>query len=93
MGQIDKKDIISFETVIVFYYKNCEVTLRKYDEVTVIKIVGLSDMGSILVDSHSFIKKYSREDVKCLLDNEIKNIEKVYKSIASNEYGKNFSFS
>ena len=51
--QIKKKDIISFEMVTTFYYKNCEVTLKKYNNITTIKIVGLSDMGNLLIDSQT----------------------------------------
>ena len=91
--QIKKEDIISFEMVSVFYYKNCEVTLRKYNNIAVIKIVCLSDIGNLLIDSQTFIKKL--EDgliIKCI-ENEIKNIKKVYKTVASKEYGNNDNFS
>jgi len=92
--QIKKEDIISFEMVTVFYYKNCEVTLRKYNNITVIKIVGLSDIGNLLIDSQTFIEKVENELIIRCLENEIRNIKKVYKTVANKEYGNhnNFSF-
>lgn len=92
--QIKKKDIISSEMVIVFYYKNCEVTLKKFNDITTIKIVGLSDLGSLLIDSQTFIEKVNKEAlVKCLCKNEIENIKKVYNNVVSKEYGNNNNFS
>ena len=91
--QIKKEDIISFEMVTVFYYKGCEVTLRKYNDIAVIKIVCLSDIGNLLIDSQTFIKKVEDELIIRCLENEMKNIEKVYKNVASKEYGNNDNFS
>jgi len=91
--QIKKEDIISFEMVTVFYYKGCEVTLRKYNNITVIKMVGLSDIGNLLIDSQTFIKEVGDELIIKCLENEIKNIKKVYKTIISKEYGNNDNFS
>ncbi len=93
MGQIKKEDIISFEIVIVFYYKGCEVTLKKFNDITTIKIVGLSNMGNLLIDSQTFIKKVENELIIKCLKNEIENIEKVYKTVANKEYGNNDNFS
>ena len=92
--QINKEDIISFEMVATFYYKNCEVTLRKYNNITVIKMVGLSDIGNLLIDSQTFIKKVEDELIIKCIKNEIKNIKKVYKTVKNKEYGNhdNFSF-
>lgn len=92
--QIKKEDIISFEMVTVFYYKGCEVTLKRYNNITVIKMVGLSDLGNLLIDSQTFIKEVEDEMLlKCII-NEIKNIKKVYKTVTNKEYGNhdNFSF-
>ena len=91
--QIKKEDIISFEMVIVFYYKGCEVTLKKYNNITVIKMVGLSDSGNLLIDSQTFIKEVEDEMLlKCII-NEIKNIKKVYEAVTNKEYGNNDNFS
>ena len=91
--QIKKEDIISFEMVIVFYYKGCEVTLKKYNNITIIKIVGLSDLGNLLIDSQTFLKKIEDELIIKYLKNEIKNIERVYKTVTNKEYGNNDNFS
>ena len=91
--QINKEDIISFEMVTAFYYKNCEVTLKKYNNITVIKMVGLSDMGNLLIDSQTFIEKVEDKLIVRCLENEIRNIEKVYKTVANKEYGDYDKFS
>ena len=90
--QINKEDIISFEMVTAFYYRNCEVTLKKYNNITVIKMVGLSDMGNLLIDSQTFIKKVGNELIIKGLENEIGNIEKVYKNLSKKEYGNHDNF-
>ena len=92
VGQINKEDIISFEMVTVFYYKNCEVTLKKYNNISVIKMVGVSDMGNLLIDSKTFIKKVEDELIVRCLENEIKNIEKVYETVTNKEYGEHDNF-
>jgi len=87
VGQIKKEDIISFEMVTTFYYKNCEVTLKKYNNVTTVKIVGVSDMENLLVDSQSFLKKFKKKELaKYLCKDEMKLIKKVYKSLENKEY-------
>jgi len=90
--QINKEDIISFEMVTAFYYKNCEVTLKKYNNITVIKMVGLSDMGNFLIDSQTFIKKVEDELIIKCLENEIENIKKVHKTLVNKEYGNHDNF-
>lgn len=91
--QIKKEDIISFEMVIVFYYKGCEVTLKKYNNITTIKMVGLSDLGNLLIGSQTFLKKIEDELIIKYLENEIKNIKKVYETVTNKEYGNNDNFS
>jgi len=93
VGQINKGDIISFEMVTTFYYKNCEVTLRKYNNITIIKMVGLSDMGNFLIDSETFIKELEIGLIIKCIKNEIRNIEKVYKNVVNKEYGNSNNFS
>jgi len=90
--QIKKEDIISFEMVIVFYYKGCEVTLKKINNITTIKIVGLSDMGNLLIDSQTFLKKMEDELIIKCLKNKMKNIEKVYKNVVNKEYNDSDNF-
>jgi len=90
--QINKEDIISFEMVIVFYYKGCEVTLKKYNNITTVKMVGLSDLGNLLIDSQTFLKKSGYELIIQDIKNEIRNVEKVYKTVINKEYGNNDKF-
>lgn len=92
MGQIKEGDIISFEMVTIFYYRGCEVTLRKYNDVSVVKMVGLSDIGNLLIDSQTFIKKVEHELIVKHLKNEMENIEKVYTNVANKEYGSNDNY-
>lgn len=92
MGQINEVNIISSEIVIVFYYKDCEATLKKSDDITNIKIVGLSDMGNLLIDSQTFIKKIENKLIVKLLKNEEEGIEKVYKNVIDKEYGSDDDF-
>lgn len=91
--QIKKEDLISFEMITVFYYKGCEVTLKKSNNITTIKIVGLSDLGNLLIDSQTFIEEIDKKAlVKCLGESEIKGIEKVYKKVTNKEYGNDNNF-
>ena len=92
MGQINEEDIISFEMTTMFYYKKCEVTLKKYNNITVIKIVGMSDLGNLLIDSQTFIKRAEIELIIKGLKNDIANVEKVYKTIENKEYGNHNNF-
>ena len=87
MLTINAGDIISCEMVIVFYYKKCQVTLRKYNNVTILKIVGVSNMENLLIDSQSFLEKFKKKELaKYLCKNDLKYIEKVYKSLENKEY-------
>ena len=90
--KITNKDIISFEMITIFYYKNCEVTLKKYNNITVIKIVGMSDLGNLLIDSQTFIKRAEIELIIKGLETDMKNVEKVYKTIKNKEYGNHNTF-
>ena len=90
--QINEEDIISFEMVAAFYYKNCEVTLKKYNNITVIKMVGLSDLGNLLIDSQTFMKKAEIELIIKGLETDIANVEKVYKTLETKEYGNHDNF-
>lgn len=91
--QINKKDIISFEMVTSFYYKGCEVKLKKFNQITTIKITGLSDMGNLLTDYKPFIEKINKTKLaNYLCKREIKNIKKVYKSVVNKEYNNHDNF-
>ena len=90
--QINEEDIISFEMVTTFYYKKCEVTLKKYNNITTIKIVGLSDLGNLLIDSQTFMKKAEIELIIKGLETDIANVEKVYKAMENKEFGNHDNF-
>ena len=87
MGVIEEKDLIHFEMDIVFYYKNCEVTLKKINQIYIIKITGISNFGNLLSASKAFKKKVNRKIVINYLKGELENIEKVYKDVLNKEFG------
>ena len=86
---IEEKDLISFEMSIVFFYKDCEVTLKKVNQIYIIKITGISDFGNLLSASRVFRKKVNRKMVIDYLKREIKNIHDVYESVLNKEFGMN----
>jgi len=83
---IEEKDLINFEMNIVFYYKDCEVTLKKLNQIYIIKITGVSDFGNLLSASRTFKKKVNRKTVIDYLKSELENIEKVYQNVTSKEF-------
>ena len=89
MGVIEEKDLIHFEMSIVFFYKDCEVTLKKVNQIYIIKITGISDFGNLLSASRAFKKKVNRKIVIDYLEREIENIDKVYESLLNKEFGMN----
>jgi hypothetical protein len=44
---ISQDDVIDYEMEVVFKYKNAEVTIKCYNDIRQIKIVGISDNGII----------------------------------------------
>ena len=84
---IGEEDLINIEMDITFYYKNCEVTLKKINQIYIIKITGISDFGNLLSASRVFRKKVNRKIVIDYLEREIENIQKVYESILNKEFG------
>ena len=84
---IGEEDLINFEMDITFYYKNCEVTLKKINQTYLIKITGISNFGNLLSASRSFKKKVNRKTVINYLKGELENIEKVYKDVLNKEFG------
>ena len=89
MGVIEEKDLIHFEMSIVFFYKDCEVTLKEVNQIYIIKITGISDFGNLLSASRAFKKKVNRKIVIDYLEREIENIDKVYESLLNKEFGMN----
>ena len=88
---IEEKDLINFEIGITFYYKDCEVTLKKVNQIYIIKITGISNFGSLLSASRVFKKRVNRKTVIKYLKGELENIEKVYKDVLNKEFGMNNS--
>jgi len=87
VGVIEEKDLIHFEMSIVFFYKDCEVTLKKVNQIYLIKITGISNFGNLLSASKAFKKKVNRKIVINYLKGELENIEKVYKDVLNKEFG------
>ena len=87
MGVIKEEDLIHFEMNITFYYHECEVTLRKINQIYLINITGISNFGNLISASRSFKKKVDRKSVINYLEGELENIEGVYQDIVSKEFG------
>ena len=85
---INEEDLISFDMSIVFYYRDCEVTFKKFDQFYSIKITGISDFGNLLCVSKVFRKKHNRVLIIKYLQGEIVNIKKVHQIILNKEFGK-----
>ena len=60
MGQkyeIKTNNIISFEMTVKLQYKNCEMTLKKTDQVYIIDAVDITEKGYIVEFSETFLEK------------------------------------
>lgn len=60
MGQkyeITNNNIIAFETTVKFQYKNCEMTLKKTNQVCTIDAVDITKKGYIVEFSETFLAK------------------------------------
>ena len=86
---IKKKDLINIELTIVFYYKDCEVSFKRYNQIYNIKVTGISDFGNIISATRVFRKLVNRKRVINCLNEEIKNIERVYQIVSKKEFGMN----
>ena len=89
MGIIKEEDLIHFEMNISFYYHECEVTLKKINQIYLITITGISNFGNLMSVSRSFKKKVDRKIVIDYLKGELENIERVYKDVLNKEFGMN----
>jgi len=49
------KDVISLEMICKFYFKKCEVTVRKIDNIVDVRMMGVSEGGYILNNHKAFI--------------------------------------
>ena len=59
MGQykINNNNIISFEMTVKLQYKNCEMTLKKTDQVNIIGAIDITEKGYIVEFSETFLEK------------------------------------
>ena len=74
MGQykINNNNIISFEMTVKLQYKNCEMTLKKTDQVYIIGAVDITEKGYIVEFSETFLeKKKAYSDLLNFLNNVI----------------------
>jgi len=95
VGQkITNKDIISLETTVIFSYKRCEVTLKRFGDIYKINIKLINKSGYILEKEESFINTKYCEYLSESLNEELINIEKVYKELKKIEsnFNNNLAF-
>jgi len=55
--KINNNDIIAFEMTVKLQYKNCEMTLKKTDQVYIIGAVDITEKGYIVEFSETFLEK------------------------------------
>jgi len=78
-------DIISFEMIVKIYYRNCEVTAKRYGQILNVHVSNFSDKGYFTEKSENFIGQSEYSDLLNYLNNNIQYIEGVYqKTIEEN---------
>jgi len=55
--EIKTNNIISFEMTVKLQYKNCEMTLKRSDQVYIIAAVDITEKGYIVEFSETFLAK------------------------------------
>jgi len=80
-----EKDIISFEMTIKFYYKNCEVTFKRLNNVLDISIINITSNGFIAEINKTFICGKNYKNFLEYLDTMIDLIEEIYQEIKGKE--------
>jgi len=55
--KINNNNIIAFEMTVKLQYKNCEMTLKKTDQVYIIGAVDITEKGYIVEFSETFLEK------------------------------------
>ena len=80
---INVDDIIFFEMTCKFLYKNCEVIVRKLNNIVDVGIIGISSKGYILERHKTFTLDQKEFNSKLLFHIEAKIgfIEEIYKSL------------
>lgn len=82
VGQkITNKDIISFEMTVKFNYRRCDVILKKFNDIYNINIMLVNNSGYILEKEKTFIGTRNYRYLPEYLNDELANIEGVYKKL------------
>ena len=85
MGQkyeIKTNNIISFEMTVKLQYKNCEMTLKKTDQVYIINAVDITERGYIVEFSETFLeKKKTYPNLLNFLNNLDQDLNIVYRKL------------
>lgn len=95
MGQkITNKDIISFEMIVKFNYKRCDVALKRNNDIYNINIILINKSGYILEKDDTFIGTRDYKYLTEYLNDELANVEKVYKElkIIESSFNNNLAF-
>ena len=80
---VNVNDIILFEMTCKFNYKNCEVTVKKINNIVDVGIVAISGKGYIIEKHKTIIinqGKFNRELIK-YIEHKSNYIEEMYQSI------------
>jgi len=56
-NKINNSNIVSFEMSVKLNYKDCEITLKKADQVYIISAVDITEKGYIVEFSETFLAK------------------------------------
>ena len=82
MGQkITNKDIISFEMTVKFNYKRCDVALKRNNDIYDINVTLINKSGYILEKNTTFIGTRNYRYLPEYLNDELANIEGVYRGL------------
>jgi len=76
-------NIIAFEMTVKLQYKNCEMTLKKTDQVYIIDVVDITKNGYIVEFSETFLaKKKAYPNLLNFLNNVVdQDLDIVYKKL------------
>jgi hypothetical protein len=87
---VSKDDIISYDMEVVFRYKDCEVTLKCFNDIRQVKIIGLNKNRGIIEESKAYIGKPDNNTflMDCL-NNNLSIIDNFYEDIL-NKYENKF---
>lgn len=92
--KITNKDIISFEMIVKFNYKRCDVALKRNNDIYDINMMLINKSGYILEKNETFIGTRNYRYLHEYLNDELANIEKVYKElkIIESNFNNNLAF-